>query len=266
MVGLELYAHACSLLVILAVARRDSRLYDTLKNKGEDTSYLLISILEKSASSGPLAIVASFVIFSILVNISLPSFHASSLVNSFDATAGPPLSSAMEGGFAVSEASETQESMVATRSLEGIGFTPRVEMLHFSAIVAYSTLLVTSMSNWFLFSSGSMMRASMYELVIEFMMVLTYLQLYLAFGSGRILLPTFYGHHFPFTRVNLWVHSSLAQVLIYAVSPRVAATVGWTEVSRGQQHVSDFHTACGLLCFHHLDPASHTCCPRHARD
>ena len=85
------------------------------------------------------------------------------------------------------------------------------------AVVAFGTMIFSNASSAML--SGINQRSVVFALVVHSIIVACYLQLHLGVGSGLPLWPTSYGSVFSPSRVNMWMHSSMTQILSFAAAP-----------------------------------------------
>ena len=107
-------------------------------------------------------------------------------------------------------------------------------------ITIFATLLVlTTLNNFFLASERKYLQLSgIFSMTTHSMIVLTYLQIHSGRSAGAILWPTWYGSVFWPARINLWLHSSMSQVLSFAASPRAVEVHG---VQHILQRVADVY-------------------------
>ena len=62
--------------------------------------------------------------------------------------------------------------------------------------------------------------------------MLTYTQIFIGVGSGAVVWHSSHGTSFWPARINLWMHSSMAQILSFAASPRAIKAFGTETVLR----------------------------------
>lgn len=92
-------------------------------------------------------------------------------------------------------------------------------------IVMFSTMFVTTLTNAAL--TGAEKQLSLFfSLFVHSMIVITYMQMFHGTGSGRVVWSTWYGSFFWPSRINLWTHSSMSQILCFAASPRAVERFG----------------------------------------
>lgn len=111
------------------------------------------------------------------------------------------------------------------------------DMSHLLLAAMYATFLLTSLvsallSYAFMGQRNRSTSTIVTSLVIETMMVVTYFQMYRHVGSSRGILRTWWGGHFYAARINLWCHSSLTQVVVYASAESVTARFGVERILR----------------------------------
>ena len=97
---------------------------------------------------------------------------------------------------------------------------------HVIAVSTFSTLIIVSLCNLLLSSSSHRQLNVAFSLVTHTMIVLTYSQLHTGHGSGAVVWRTWYGSYLWPARVNLWMHSSMSQVLTFAATPRASDAWG----------------------------------------
>ena len=85
-------------------------------------------------------------------------------------------------------------------------------------IASFCTMFVTAISN-LAFENKHRSLNLVYVCVKDSMVIWTYSQMFLGFGAGLPIWLTSYGSFFQPARFNLWMHSSMAQVLCLVSSP-----------------------------------------------
>ena len=89
------------------------------------------------------------------------------------------------------------------------------------AITSFSTLIIVTLCNLWLGSAPRQLSVA-FSLATHMMIVMTYSQIAGEFGAGAVVWRTWYGSFFWPSRLNLWLHSSMSQVLSFAATPRAA--------------------------------------------
>ena len=104
-------------------------------------------------------------------------------------------------------------------------------------VVTFTTMIITSLLNTILTNPYERRVSVFFSVFVHIMIVITYLQVYYQLGSGAVVWKTSYGSTFRPARINLWLHSSMTQILSFAASPRAVDRYGVPHVLRRVQDV-----------------------------
>jgi hypothetical protein len=113
-------------------------------------------------------------------------------------------------------------------------------------VVTFTTMVFVTLLNEGL-TSTQLTLGLFFAICVHSMIVITYSQMLQGSGSGRVVWSTSYGSYFFPARLNLWLHSSMSQILCFAASPRAVEQYGVATVLRRVRDVLVMFVF-GFLC------------------
>ena len=118
---------------------------------------------------------------------------------------------------------------------------------HLVTISTFATVVVVETMQLLLTHPRKLRLNVFYGLSCHIMILVTYMQMSTWSGSGAIVWKTWYGSYFWPARINLWMHSSVSQILSFAATPNVISAYGGRLVMR---RVFDTYVmfVLGLIC------------------